>query len=430
MIQTAVVRLAMQTGASCAWSIARAYLCAWPPITLVTWILFFGGDGAWGSAVTTGLVATVPLFFAALHVWVARMTRPSDVVLSADGAHFEGGLHHGVLAPWGKITSVQTERLLAWNFKVWLDSREREDPDEEEKRQERLKNPETDLQLSLCMGKETLVLAQGELPIEERSLRTLRDVLDRRRHPGAKRVAAEQPSLHTLACTSCGAMVTPVAEETTPCGSCSRAVTMPEDIRTRVAHAQAIERTGRALGPTVRDVLAQSRAVQVNRFFAAVCVVLLLSVILECSFIGFSGTAGVHLGLSGLFLALCPAALLAACYFAMRMHVATRAAALVLTLDYGAISSDVPGEPFRCRACGAPLPKLIDPIVVRCMYCEADNLLDLDLGERRQKQESDVHHLDVVLARRRRERSFWFLRTAVATTALVALVAGAFFTHR
>src|SRR6266542_4212947 len=45
---------------------------------------------------------------------------------------------------------------------------------------------------------------------------------------------------------------------------------------------------------------------------------------------------------------------------------------------FAAISPSAPGEPPNCRQCGAPLSVLPDDILVRCLYCEAESIVQLD----------------------------------------------------
>ena len=45
---------------------------------------------------------------------------------------------------------------------------------------------------------------------------------------------------------------------------------------------------------------------------------------------------------------------------------------------FAAISPSLPGEPANCRQCGAPLNVGQDDIFVRCLYCEAENIVRLN----------------------------------------------------
>ena len=45
---------------------------------------------------------------------------------------------------------------------------------------------------------------------------------------------------------------------------------------------------------------------------------------------------------------------------------------------FAAVPPSAPGEPPNCRQCGAPLSVQPDDVVVRCIYCEAESIVQLD----------------------------------------------------
>jgi uncharacterized Zn finger protein (UPF0148 family) len=45
---------------------------------------------------------------------------------------------------------------------------------------------------------------------------------------------------------------------------------------------------------------------------------------------------------------------------------------------FAAVAPSAPGEPPNCRQCGAPLSVGPDDVLVRCLYCEAENIVQLD----------------------------------------------------
>jgi uncharacterized Zn finger protein (UPF0148 family) len=45
---------------------------------------------------------------------------------------------------------------------------------------------------------------------------------------------------------------------------------------------------------------------------------------------------------------------------------------------FAACPSSTPGEPPNCRQCGAPLSVRPDDVLVRCIYCEAESIVQLD----------------------------------------------------
>jgi hypothetical protein len=48
---------------------------------------------------------------------------------------------------------------------------------------------------------------------------------------------------------------------------------------------------------------------------------------------------------------------------------------------FAAAPPSTPGEPPNCRQCGAPLSVHPDDVVVRCIYCEAESIVQLDQAE-------------------------------------------------
>jgi hypothetical protein len=45
---------------------------------------------------------------------------------------------------------------------------------------------------------------------------------------------------------------------------------------------------------------------------------------------------------------------------------------------FAASAPSAPGEPPNCRQCGAPLSVQPDDVVVRCVFCEAESIVQLD----------------------------------------------------
>jgi hypothetical protein len=101
---------------------------------------------------------------------------------------------------------------------------------------------------------------------------------------------------------------------------------------------------------------------------------------------------------------------------------AERIALRTLVFGYGAGRPAKEGAPPSCRRCGAPLPKAGgDVILVRCAYCEAENLLDIDLfGRQSTVVTADIELTGAMAARTRAHRR----RTAALVVAGSLFVAG------
>lgn len=79
--------------------------------------------------------------------------------------------------------------------------------------------------------------------------------------------------------------------------------------------------------------------------------------------------------LLGVWLILIPAQLLAA---RVAMKNVLVSGATNVGAAFAASPPSAPGEPPNCRQCGAPLSVQPDDIVVRCIYCEAESIVQLD----------------------------------------------------
>lgn len=79
--------------------------------------------------------------------------------------------------------------------------------------------------------------------------------------------------------------------------------------------------------------------------------------------------------LAGVWLTLIPVQLLAA---NVAMKNVLVSGATNVGLAFAANPSSVPDEPPNCRQCGAPLSVRPDDVLVRCIYCEAESIVQLD----------------------------------------------------
>ncbi|MCE9575113.1 MAG: hypothetical protein K8W52_18320, partial [Deltaproteobacteria bacterium] len=77
----------------------------------------------------------------------------------------------------------------------------------------------------------------------------------------------------------------------------------------------------------------------------------------------------------------------------------------------------------RCRRCQCPLPDDDLGGVVRCGYCQADNIAGIDLRPLVDQARGKHRDVDVALAARRREQLLWAGLSLVALIALAGWVA-------
>jgi hypothetical protein len=79
--------------------------------------------------------------------------------------------------------------------------------------------------------------------------------------------------------------------------------------------------------------------------------------------------------LAGVWLTVIPAQLLAA---NVAMKNVLVSGATNIGVAFAALPSSTPGEPPNCRQCGAPLSVRPDDVLVRCIYCETESIVQLD----------------------------------------------------
>jgi hypothetical protein len=114
--------------------------------------------------------------------------------------------------------------------------------------------------------------------------------------------------------------------------------------------------------------------------------------------------------------------LTAAAFLLGRLALVERGALQLLATTYGAKAPRDAASGPRCRACGAPLPAAADALLVRCAYCEAENIVGVDLRTEVAPARARERELGDVLAGRRSARRRWL--GASAGAGVLALVAG------
>jgi hypothetical protein len=100
-----------------------------------------------------------------------------------------------------------------------------------------------------------------------------------------------------------------------------------------------------------------------------------LAILLVAGLLGVVSGAALPALLPYVWLTLIPAQLLAA-NVAMKNILVS--GATNVGVAFAARAPSAPGEPPHCRQCGAPLSVQPDDVVVRCIYCEAESIVQLD----------------------------------------------------
>jgi len=417
------IRLPLQVGTSALWDVARASVTSAPAL-----ILLFGaglavagraGNG-WYVAGGAGAVLLVVALSAARRAW---RTRPSDVLFDADGFRLEGGLHHGLRLAWSEIASdhtrVETVRearftLAGFVFgllSAWLSSGEKLGLTEE--------LPIRRLHLGTHDGR-AFVLAEAEHLAEQASLDALIGTVQARLDPDPSG-AAPEAAPEVLTCGSCGAPVTPADRATIACRFCAHPNPVPQAVRQRLQEHRRVEQSRQATARAVQQLLDQPGA----RYASGVLLVAtalsgipwLLAVVV-LSLLGFTAAGGFEIG----WLLACGALAALATFLLARIALANRRALHLVALGFGARTLPPDQGGYACRRCGGPLPVASSGIVARCAYCDADNVLGLDLGGKVAAAQHQRTHLEEALRQRSRERWRWLLVGLAAVG--ISLVAG------
>src|SRR6185369_4334457 len=100
-----------------------------------------------------------------------------------------------------------------------------------------------------------------------------------------------------------------------------------------------------------------------------------LTVLLVVALLGVVSVSALPGLLPYVWLTLIPAQLLAA---NVAMKNVLVSGAINVGAAFAASPPSAPGQPPNCRQCGAPLSAQPDDVLVRCIYCEAESIVQLD----------------------------------------------------
>jgi TPR repeat protein len=280
-------------------------------------------------------------------------------------------------------------------------------------------------------------VASAVRPVEQDSLHALHATITARQSPPATasdpKPPARKKALHTglLVCPSCGAPAVPDDAASTTCHYCSTAVPIPQELAARIRAQRELAAARPANARAVARLLDQPSARVTSR------VMLLLGIPISLVWPGVGIAAGLlrHRELLGFvncaILVAGGALAIVALFFLMRAALIDRQALALISTGFTARPPERPGDPHGCRNCSAPLPPT-DAVLVRCAYCDADNVLGLDVRHESRRAVDEGRSLEAELRRRRRERRVWTLAAAGSLAFLVAsrwIVAAAFHPH-
>jgi DNA-directed RNA polymerase subunit RPC12/RpoP len=432
------IRLPLQVGISSLWSFARCAATLVPSIGAIVFgvTVLFAQDKETRAMFVLGLIGLLLLGFALMHLWIGVRDRPSDVLLGPAGLAIEGGPHAGLRVAWSelyldgcKLEEDTVTRITIGGILRSIATRDDEMGFSEV--------PVLRLHLVLMAG-ELVTAAEAERPLEMESLRALLDSIRSGHWAGgessAEIVARERErqdriGARVLRCAQCGAPVQPEDAPAVACGHCGAEVAMPSELQERIRAAREILRTGPVSEELVLELLDQPGAARTSYAMLLSGVPMMLAwpaaLVIAVARGTFDHVAALRAATrERAAVELCALAVFAlstvlALFFLMRRRLADRQALRLLTLELGARAPARPGAPHRCRTCEAPLPATPNKVLVRCIYCDADNILGLDLRRQAAHVAEQSRGLEQALAQRRKERWLWGGASALALLLLM-----------
>lgn len=373
---------------------------------VVLWFASFSAEWLFTLLILPGLLV---MGFAQRNLRRARRMQPSDLELEPDRLRIRGGPHDGFDIPFSKLERVFVRRATTV-LPQFFDLLPRGDDERDEA---------NDLHV-LFLQKKTLELkaiamtrAPGELASFEELAATLQSVVQPRPEPDG--VALPQ---QVLRCPSCRGPVAPSADAEVSCAWCGQRLSMPVSLQEKVRAAAVVASHSHE---AVKAVLEQPSAPSLDRTFRNVTRALMAAwgvggvSILVSELNGRSLLSSV--GFSSVFVF----GAVTGGFSIFRYLLVDRQALRVLTLQLAALGSEKDGTPRSCRQCRGPLVAAADQLVVSCVYCDAPNVMGVDLRGRAAVVGEEARSLEQVLEQRTSRRKAW---RAVAMLGAVLIVAG------
>ena len=370
-----------------------------PATLFLAWGLTLAIRGGQGTGMVIAALGVLLAGVAVFSAPAALRCRASDVLIDEKGLAVDGGSQHGLTLTWAELRQAKLylEGTVASGSCELL-----------------LKRPEAP----------ALSLAATSDQLEEQSLRNLVDALTSQGKQGGDASPPKMPH-DAPHCEHCGAPVSPSAEAETTCGYCGTTAATRAPVRERMqghaAHAQAASANESLIGElldqpsarvaNLRLVLSLSVAGLALLSFVAAEVFLLLLGVADVFSLGAS--AVLSLSLAGVVTVM------------LTRRLIDRYALQSLIAVFGARAPGRQGEPWACRVCGGPLPAG-DEHILRCVFCDCENLVGSDLWRSTRELEGEAQRLDAVLDERGRRTknaimTFWCLAPVAALSGLVAL---------
>jgi hypothetical protein len=411
------VRLPLQVGTTSLWSVARAAATLVPSLVLLLGAVLALMEKVGGIALFGGVLGVYFLVYSVAHIVRAWRTRASDAVLGSAKLSFQGGAQHGLELDWTAIDGDKTEAQTVDEARLTMKkifgdffflamssllSNKLELAPED-------KVPVRRLELHARDGR-SWMLAEAEHPAEQRSLDALLGSIQAKLGPPKRRDA--KSSQQVLCCQSCGAPQKPTDAAAVTCPYCQATTPIPEDVRQRVAAHRTVAQAQQTMVTVVEKLLHQPGA---QRASVVLVILTILAALLWVPLVGSLFLIGItNAGVFEVGWALVAGVMGVLAFFILaRAALARRRALRLLTSGFGARAPSDEQSGYACRRCGGPLPES-QQLVARCGYCDADNILGVDL--RSEVAPTKEHELSLAeaLEAQKRERRGWLLASVGA----------------
>lgn len=187
-----------------------------------------------------------------------------------------------------------------------------------------------------------------------------------------------KPRLAPLECVNCNAPLVVVDGPSLVCRFCGALNVVPEVYREELRLARDLDSTTRVAAEQWMR-LAHIKVPHWWLICAATAPFVLMTaglvLILIAALLGVVSANTLPSLLACVWVALIPAQLLAGIVAMKNVLVS---GATNVGIAFAASPPAAPGEPPNCRQCGAPLSVQPDDVLVRCIYCEAESIVQLD----------------------------------------------------
>lgn len=402
-------RFPLQTGEGAVRALWWSAVLWLPGFVLFVVLYFYALSAEWlfGLLILPGLLV---MGFAQRNLRRARRMQPSDLELEPDRLRIRGGPHDGFDIPFSKLERVFVRRattVLPQFFDLLPKSGDDDGDDANDLHVLFLQKKTLDLK-AIAMTR-----APGELASFEELAATLQSVVQ----PKPEADGAPLPQ-QVLRCPSCQGPVAPSADAEVSCAWCGQRLSVPASLQEKVRAAAVVASHSHDAVKTVLDQPSApsldktfkylTRALMAAWGFGGVCI--LAAELNERSLLQAVGFISVFVfgAVTGGF-------------SLFRYLLVDRQALRVLTLQFAALGSEKAGTPRSCRQCRGPLVAQTDQLVVSCVYCNAPNLMGVDLRGQAAVVGEEARSLEQVLEQRTSRRKTW---RAVAMLGVGLIVVG------